>query len=226
MTSGPILAAFAETGAVHVPGAVPGEVVAAVRAAAERVLRERDELAASGRLAPELADAQLRRFVRLEHLGLPFDPAAELIRPAFRELAREYLGHEPEPDPNSHVRAILARDAGAHLPFHQDQTIMGRPLVNVWIALDPCGREAPGLEVARSARPVLLAPAPPERPRFPVERVRLDEAEVVRAFGAESLWHPELAAGDALLFSGATAHRTYATAGMTGDRMSVELRLL
>jgi hypothetical protein len=206
--SGAILDAFAGAGAVHVPGAVPRAVADAVRAAAERVLRERDERAAAGRLPPELADAQVRRFVRLDELPLGFDAAAELIRPAFRELARGYLAAEPRLDPNSHVREIRAGRADAHLPFHQDQTIMGRSLVNVWIALDPCGRDAPGLEVVRGSWRTLLEPSPPDGARFAVEKARLAEAEVLRAFGAEALWHP--------VFEPAMAR----------DRMSVELRLL
>lgn len=221
-----MLAVFERTGAVHVRGAVAPETLAAVRSAAESVLLERDALAAKGRLRSELADAQVRRFVRLDQLRLAFDAADALIRPAFRTLARAYLDHEPALDPNSHVREIRAQRADAHLPFHQDETILGRPLVNVWIALDPCGRDAPGLEVVPSGRRRLLEPSPPDQARFAVDKVRLDDATVVQAFGAESGWHPVFERGDAMLFSGATVHRTFARPGMTGDRMSVELRLL
>jgi hypothetical protein len=60
---------------------------------------------------------------------------------------------------------------------------------------------------------------------IPVERIRLDEDAVLAAYGSQSLWHPALGPGDALVFSGTTIHRTYVTPNMTEPRMSIEFRL-
>jgi hypothetical protein len=114
----------------------------------------------------------------------------------------------------------------AHLPFHQDQTILERRLLNIWIPLDPCGRDAPGLEIVWGSWRELLQPAPAEDAQFPVERARLDPATVVGRHGEDACWRPEFRIGDAMVFAGATVHRTYVTPNMTADRMSAEIRLI
>jgi hypothetical protein len=88
------------------------------------------------------------------------------------------------------------------------------PLVTCWIALTPCGRDAPGLELAgRGPRDVLGLDA-------------LTDDAVRAARGADSFARPVLAAGDALAFDGALLHRTHVTASMTRERTSIELRFV
>ena len=61
---------------------------------------------------------------------------------------------------------------------------------------------------------------------IPVERARLDEDAVLKAYGTRSLWHPALEPGDVRVFAGTTIHRSFVTPAMTEPRMSVELRFV
>jgi phytanoyl-CoA dioxygenase PhyH len=216
---------FEAAGAVHVTGALPIDVLADVRSASERVFHEWDQLAADGLLPESLATPHLRRYIPLADLLLDHSPVDALLHPTFLQLARSYLDKEPELAPNSHVRSILLDRLDTHLPFHQDQTILKRALLNVWIPLDACGVGAPGLELVMESWRELLSPSPLEQPRFAVDHARLDEASVLDAFAAEAFWRPRFAPGDAMLFSGSTIHRTYVNAAMGADRMSIEIRL-
>jgi ectoine hydroxylase-related dioxygenase (phytanoyl-CoA dioxygenase family) len=112
-----------------------------------------------------------------------------------------------------------------HLPFHRDQTVIGSRLLNIWIPLVACGRDAPGLELVAGSDGTPLDPANPLAAGL-VERARLDEASVLEAFPAEALWRPVLAPGDVLVFSGETIHRTYIAPGMKRPRASIDLRLV
>ena len=85
-------------------------------------------------------------------------------------------------------------------------------MMTVWIALDRCGIEAPGLELIRDPIKTLLAP--PE----------LSDALVRRRFNAETFWRPAMKAGDALFFSGEILHCTYVSSEMTKKRTSLEFR--
>jgi len=86
------------------------------------------------------------------------------------------------------------------------------PMVTCWLPLNPCGRDAPGLElIARRVTRLL-----------PVIALR---DEYLRAtFPLEAFWRPVLKPGDALLFEGGTLHRTFVTPEMASDRTSIEFR--
>ena len=221
-----IMRTYRAGGAVHVSGVLGPELLADVREAADKVFLTWAALVAADALPSELASAWTRRFIPLTYLPIGADRIDALLPPCFRELARRYLDKEPEIEPNSHVRSIVLHRADAHLPFHQDQSILNRRLLNVWIPLVECGIDAPGLEVVWGSWTELVEPAPAPSAAFPVERARLDPAVIARRFGPASYWHPRFVPGDAMLFSGATVHRTFVTPEMTRDRMSVEFRLL
>jgi hypothetical protein len=86
-------------------------------------------------------------------------------------------------------------------------------LVTCWITLDACGRDAPGLEFVRGAQPGLL------------HFTELADGDLRRRFAPELFWAPEMEAGDAVVFLNPVLHRTYVSAGMVRDRMSVEFRV-
>jgi len=216
---------FAACGAVHVRGAVDPGAVAQVRAAAAHVYAERERLAQEDRLPAELAVQHLRRFASVDDLRLS-SPVLDLLGACFWRLGRQYLQHDAVLHPHSHVRWISPERGDLHLPFHQDQTIAGTPLLNVWIPLVACGTDAPGLQVVRGSWRELLAVAPLEHAEFAADKARIDEALVAREFDAHAFWNPEFEPGDAMIFAGATAHRTYLRPGMSRDRMSLELRLV
>lgn len=104
------------------------------------------------------------------------------------------------------------------LPYHQDYEYIGpvEQAVNVWIPLTPAGGDYPGLEfwVGNPQKP-LLVHGQPESERQQV----LDQAP------PEAWWQPQLKAGDILIFSPYTIHRSHLTEQMTQTRISYELRL-
>ena len=85
-------------------------------------------------------------------------------------------------------------------------------MVTCWIALTPCGADAPGLEFITRRLKGLCAPA------------ELTEASVGARFAAQEFCRPMLAAGDALSFRGDLLHRTHVIPAMTRNRTSLELR--
>jgi hypothetical protein len=86
-------------------------------------------------------------------------------------------------------------------------------MLTCWIALTPCGDDAPGLEIV--VPPIGHALAPQE----------LTAERVEARFAGHVFERPVLEAGDALLLSGDALHRTHATPAMRLDRTSIELRL-
>ena len=87
-----------------------------------------------------------------------------------------------------------------------------RRMWTLWIPLDPCGRERPGLEFVRQPLEHLL------------HYTELVDGAVRARFGAREFWSPELEVGDAVVFAGGCLHRTHVTPEMTDDRLSLELR--
>ena len=85
-------------------------------------------------------------------------------------------------------------------------------MVTCWIALAPCGVDAPGLELVTDRVDRLLSPA------------QLADGAVDQRWPAARRVLPALEAGDALVFSGDVLHRSHVTAAMTQTRTSIELR--
>ncbi len=205
----------------------PG-LISAVGAAARDQYEERDARVAAGEcLSPPQRQSHLRRTLALHGITTGGRPATEALDcQAIRALAGSHLGGLPRLDPNTYVRALVPGPQIQALPFHQDQSILQTPLLNVWIPLAECGVDAPGLEVVVTDKRDLLAMAGPPDHEVPVERVRIDERLVVETFGPAALWRPSLRPGDALVFAGTTVHRSHVTPAMTKPRLSVEMRLV
>jgi ectoine hydroxylase-related dioxygenase (phytanoyl-CoA dioxygenase family) len=87
-------------------------------------------------------------------------------------------------------------------------------MLTCWIALTPCGEDAPGLELLRRPVPHLLLP--PE----------LDPSRVSDRYAPADFWRPVMGAGDLLLFSGDTLHRTHVRPMMGSERISLDLRFV
>lgn len=111
--------------------------------------------------------------------------------------------------------------------WHQDGALRfdfiaqaGRPLrdddllrmLTCWIALTPCGADAPGLEWVDAPQPRLLRPA------------ELQPEAVAARHDAALFRRPVLQPGDALVFDGRVLHRTHWAPAMTRARTSIELR--
>ncbi|MEP6739337.1 MAG: phytanoyl-CoA dioxygenase family protein [Caldimonas sp.] len=85
-------------------------------------------------------------------------------------------------------------------------------MATCWIALTPCGGDAPGLELVCDAGTALL----------PLDA--LDDSAVRVGHGSAAFERPVLEPGDALVFGGGVLHHTHVTPTMTRARTSVELR--
>jgi ectoine hydroxylase-related dioxygenase (phytanoyl-CoA dioxygenase family) len=88
------------------------------------------------------------------------------------------------------------------------------PTVTCWIALTPCGVDAPGLEFVSKSVEQLLLPN------------ELTHNIISSRFGENSFYKPQMDAGDAVIFQGGTLHRTHVVNAMQANRTSVELRFV
>jgi len=85
-------------------------------------------------------------------------------------------------------------------------------MLTCWCPLEPCGEDAPGLEV--STRPLAGV----------VPLAGLADASVRERHEASGFATPRLVPGDVLLLSGGVLHRTHVHSRMTRDRTSIEVR--
>lgn len=109
-----------------------------------------------------------------------------------------------------HQDGALKFDFAAHQARIPDDALL--EMVTCWIALDPCGENAPGLEIVAEKLLRLLPPT------------ALTNESVQAHFPADKFSRPTFDSGDALLFRGNYLHRTHVSSKMTNDRTSLELR--
>ena len=129
-------------------------------------------------------------------------------------VRRQYAVHRRPP---GHVAHSWHQDGALLYPF--DPTGARAPdadgllrMVTCWVALTPCGQNAPGLELVRQHLDSLLPPS------------ELTDSRVCARCPAELFWRPVMEPGDVLLFDGSTLHRTHVEPHMEADRTSIELR--
>lgn len=116
--------------------------------------------------------------------------------------------------------------AGYHSVHNDGWFAQAGGMANFWIALTPCGADAPALEVIHDTNPGNWVPeclvdlVDPAKER--------DQAfdEIVAQFGADKCWHPVFEPGDLIVFHHFTHHRTYFTPEMASRRLSIEFRVL
>ncbi len=158
--------------------------------------------------------------------ALPIDPA-EMLQAVAASAAAPLLEAALGPAPWCNLAQSWLRHGRPPHGWHQDGALRfdfiahaGRPapadalldLRTLWIALTPCGHDAPSLQWVQAATPTLLQPAD------------LTPEAVAARFGEAAFVHAELASGDALLFDGTLLHRTYTPPQATRPRTSLELR--
>jgi len=217
---------FERHGALYLPRLFDPVFIARISVAADRIYASRDEKARRLLARKGIVVRDEWRSIGLGKIRLGLRPLTGLLmHHVLVELAWTYLGRKPVVHGDSYVRVQTPTSRHTHLPFHRDQTIVGARLLNVWIPLVACGRDAPGLEIVVGSSGKSLDPADPWAAGI-VERARLDEASVLAAFPTQSLWRPVLSPGDVLVFSGETIHRTHIAPGMTRSRASIDLRLV
>jgi len=115
------------------------------------------------------------------------------------------------------------------IPYHQDsysQDPRIRDVLNCWTPLDPCGEDAPGLEV-------VLDPCSPDFPRkdfglasenAAYDFITIDRDQIIAVYGDRFL-APSFEVGDGFIFSQNVIHRTYVTEAMRKPRINFELRV-
>jgi len=226
-------AALARAGAVKLTGLLDPALLADVRARAQTIYDERDALEARGELPAALHKThRIVRAVPLHELG---DLHVRLLEhQPMKDFAACVLGRPVRGPSVSAVRAAIPGKINLNLPFHQDSYILAEsgfhpaaaPLAVVWIPLEACGIDRPGLEVV--ARPVTeIVPTIRQEGNFYASRgLEIPEDVVLARYGRDSLVHPAFETGDVLLFKGTTIHRTYATPAMREARLSIDLRLV
>lgn len=166
----------------------------------------------------------LNRSRPLTQLPLDADAVLDAVaRSAAAPCLRQALGDAPWCDLSQswlrsgrpphlwHQDGALRHDFLAHegFPAPADAALEMRTL---WIALTPCGVDAPSLQWVDAPLPGLLLPCD-----------LLDDAVAAR-FGPAARRQAVLQPGDALLFDGLCLHRTHLLPTMRQPRLSLELR--
>jgi hypothetical protein len=233
LTPGLVRAAILRDGSLLVRGLLePGEAEA-LAGQVERAFEARDaqRVGASAddglyeEFEPDPGFSPLSKRVFVESVGVwtADSPALaarlsdDLTEAGMSELTASYLGEEP----------VLAVDKctlrrckpGPPGPWHQDGAFMGDVrTLDLWIALTPCGEDAPGLDVvARRFEHILTTGT--EGAKF-AWSVSPDVAE--DAAGEGKIVRPRFEPGDAMLFDDLCVHRPGSNPTMPNVRYAVE----
>lgn len=133
-------------------------------------------------------------------------------------LATEFLGERPALSGNKcNLRRVPVSTA---TNWHQDGAFLGADVasLNLWLALGPCGRDAPGLDVLPRRLDRIVETG--------TEGAMFDWSvapDVVAGLeNGAAVTSPEFAAGDALLFDHYFLHRTGIRPEMTRERHAIE----
>ena len=134
-------------------------------------------------------------------------------------LVEGFLGERPALSANKCTLRRVPVDTNTN--WHQDGAFLGRDVrtLNLWLALSPCGTDAPGLDIVPRRFDRVLATGT-EGALFDWSASPAVVAEA--AGGPDAILHPEFAPGDALLFDHLFMHRTGVVPGMTRERWAIE----
>lgn len=119
-------------------------------------------------------------------------------------------------------RQIPNSEVSTPVPYHQDESFLNASclVLNFWIPLVDAGLDAPGLEIVCEGMDKLIT-----MPKNSFSSY--DDIKVSPSFMKQydkKIWHPEVRAGDALVFSNYTLHKTYITPEMQKTRIAIEMR--
>jgi Phytanoyl-CoA dioxygenase (PhyH) len=134
-------------------------------------------------------------------------------------LIEAYFGERPALSANKCTLRRVPTDTNTN--WHQDGAFLGRDVrsLNLWLALSPCGVDAPGLDIVPQRFDEIL-PTGTEGALFDwsVSPQVVEDA----AGGPDAIVSPEFGPGDALLFDHMFLHRTGVRPGMTRERWAIE----
>ncbi|MDW3220237.1 MAG: phytanoyl-CoA dioxygenase family protein [Acidimicrobiales bacterium] len=143
----------------------------------------------------------------------------ELIeRHGLGDLVADYLGERPALSANKCNLRRVPVDTQTN--WHQDGAFLGREVrsLNLWLALGPCGVDAPALDlVPRRLDRIVETGTPGAMFDWSVAPDKVAEAA-----GDVAVVRPTFEAGDALFFDHLFLHRTGVSEGMTSERHAIE----
>lgn len=231
---------WSQSGCVLVRGLISTEWAARLAEGIDAALESYDAATGSGgavdpawydpgpmpdRVSPGLPEDLHRQFLRSRGSLWTVDSPRMLFElfelfdaVGFDALMMELLGERPL---LSAIKATLRRmppDVEIDGRWHQDGSFLGEDVAafNCWLALTPCGTDAPGLDIVPTRLDGIV---PNDGARF--DWAVSDDA-VARVAAATPVVRPEFAAGDALLFDHLLLHRTGASPDMTKARYAIE----
>jgi hypothetical protein len=236
LTGGSLRSAIAGHGALVVRNALTAEQAAWWASAIDRSLdareatREADPTTRSSwwqplAVGPELENGLARKWIRVGGGTLLADSPRLLAALldlytdlGLRTVIGEYLGGRPILSANKCTLRRVALDATGG--WHQDGAFLGQHVraLNVWVALTPCGVDAPGLALV------------PRRFDEIVETGTggsyfdwaVGPEVVTEVAGDAGVVRPVFAAGDMVLFDEYFLHCTYVEPSMTAPRHAIE----
>jgi len=134
-------------------------------------------------------------------------------------MVSEYLSERPALSVGkTTLRKIPASQKNSG--WHQDGQFLGKDVrsVNFWLALSPCGRDAPGIDLVPKRIPYIV-----ETGTHGAEMDWIVGPGMVELLSQDApVASPEFAAGDALLFDHLFLHRTSLPPNRTRDRWAIE----
>jgi hypothetical protein len=230
---------LATGGCLLVPGLIPPERVATLVAGIDRALDAFDA-AVEKRAGPEdqiwyrpfepsggVAAYRVggrRKWVRAaggvwtaDSPRMLFDLIETLHEVGLADLITEFLGERPAMSVNKCTLRRVPVDSSGE--WHQDGAFLGEGVrsLNVWMALDHCGQDAPTMDVV----PRRFDRVVPTGTGTPFDWA-VGPDEVTAAAGEAAILRPEFAPGDVLLFDHLFLHRTAAEPVMTAERHAIE----
>lgn len=221
-------------GLLRVNGLVPGATAEQLRLDVERALAARDAYTENGSLENDAwyapLDVPMLAFKRAfaEQCGALWTADSPrmlytLIETYSRIGLIDCIAEFMQERPALSVRKSTLRRVPitTSTDWHQDGAFLGRDTraVNVWLALSPCGADAPGLDVVARRLPYIMQTG---------SHGSCFDWSVgpglvsMLADGGAAVLSPEFAAGDALLFDHMMLHRTGIGPHMTRERWAIE----
>ena len=140
-------------------------------------------------------------------------------RLGLRRLVADYLGERPVLSANKCTLRRVPVDATGG--WHQDGAFLGPGIraLNIWVALTPCGVDAPGLDLVPRRFDGIVETGTGTT-YFPWGT---GDEVVEQESGAYGVVRPPLEAGDLLFFDDLCLHRTATEPGMSRPRHAIEL---
>jgi hypothetical protein len=139
-------------------------------------------------------------------------------RKGLRDVVAGYLGERPVLSATKCTLRRVPPDSDSH--WHQDGSFLGDGLrvLNIWLTLTRCGRDAPGLDIVPKRLDHVVAVGTGDS-RF---GNMVGDDEIARVSADAPVLRPEFQPGEALLFDELFLHSTAADPSMPRSRYAIE----